>query len=424
MGNEMEKLEKTLEGISIGTEKMVTEVSSLSESVEEVGKRVASIEEINKEAEVNSAASAKLIEDIADKYDGQEKRITGIRKLLEHNHGKSGSEDWLNIFGKFILGVYHQKRHGRVPDQFLLDGYDFTQKANATTQVDTNAGFLVPDILFPELLAAEDIYGNLLPLVRSINMSPGSTLKINQQATKAAASWRCAECTAVPESEILLEQLTLEPCLLGDIIPVSQELFNYPGANFAEIVADNTMRSIVEKKEFGILQGDSAVGGAAAPPADGVLVDTGVFDILAGLPADTTLEDYLTFIGAAVDNYNALFVSGVLFLPLSRYFALMSNMVSKLAVSPGWDSMKPGAPGSPLGYPAVPHAGMQMTEDWAAFLNPQDIVTATTGGMSIDINPYASPGWSSHCISIKMYTYFDWVLSNVGGMSKGDYATV
>ena len=220
----MENIESTLDDISKGTKKSLESINGLTDNVNSLNEKVINFETAIAESDAKSAASAKQLEDMATVIEGQGEKMTGLRKLLNHKHGESGADDYLNIFGKWLKGVYHLKREGSVPDQYKIDGYDFAEKA-ATTQDDGNAGFLIPDILYPELVAMEDIYGELLPLVRSIPVSPGTTLKINQQATKAAASWRCAECTEIPETAILLNQLTLDPCLLGGIIPVSQELF-------------------------------------------------------------------------------------------------------------------------------------------------------------------------------------------------------
>lgn len=421
----MEGLEETLKTISEGTEKSLVEIKATNDSVTELNEKVVSMDALISEADEKRAKSDGELAKLVESMNGQSEKITGLRKLLNHNLGESGADDWLHIFGKWMAGVMHQKRDGVVPDQFKVDGYDFEtrgQKANATTQVDANAGWLIPDILFPELMKAEDIYGNLLPLIRQVTMPCGGTMKVNQQATMASVSWRCAECTEIPETSLLLDQLELKPCLLGGIVPASQELVNYPGVNFFEIVAENMIQSIVEKKEMAILQADHTAGGAAAPPSDGVLVDSNVHDITAGLPHAPTLKDYLAFIGAAVANYPALMRTGLLILPLARHFELISLMVDKSCSSPAWAAMAPGSPSSPLGWPAISHPGMTIgAVDWAAFLNPKDILGAGNGTVSVDINPYGA-GWTSNCLSIKVYTCFDWILLNAKGMSKGDYA--
>jgi len=386
-------------------------------------KQIQALEAMGKVATSN----AKNINALSQSHDALESRIKQVRSLMNHMaQTDPDTKHTLEGLGDFLLDIRNHKT--QQPMSGMHSDYDFqsrglnsTTKANATTQSDVNAGFLVPDILEGGINLIRNAIVGLLPLVPKIQLAPGSTLKINKEATRVSASWRMAECTAIPETDLLLDQMEVSPALIGGIVPVSQELFNYPGAGFGELVAITALSAVIAKQEASLIAGDSSIGGAAAPPADGVLVDAAVIDYATGITLPGGYSELLDFIQFAVDTVPSLYGTGVLIMHPSKAVNLLKQAAAATTLDGGLNQSLPTQiAGLTLVFSEFMLDGGTQK---ALIMDPSDVLVGETP-FRVDVNPYASPGWASNCLSLKTYAYMDWVLMRPERMFKTDFLTV
>ncbi len=68
-------------------------------------------------------------------------KVKELRTLLEHEHGKSGAQDWYNMAAKWLAGSYYHAKYGQVPEQFKIEGYEFGRSVTkAVANFDTTTG--------------------------------------------------------------------------------------------------------------------------------------------------------------------------------------------------------------------------------------------------------------------------------------------
>ncbi len=362
------------------------------------------------------------INSLNDQQRVMDNRISQIKGLIKlHAHSNSEAKATLKGLGTFLQDIQKFKQSRSQSGQFT--DYDFVSRGlnnkAATTQDDGNAGFLLPDVLLPGVQAIKDAVIGLLPLIPKIQMPPGTTLKINKEATRVSASWRMTECTDIPETALLLEQNTIEPALLGGIVPVSQELFNYPGAGFGELVAATALAAVMAVEESGLLQADDSVGGAAAPPSDGILVDANVQDFAAGIALPGGYAELLDFVQYAIDAVPSLYNAGVLILHPVKAINLLKEAAAATTLNGGLGATMPAQ----IGGLSVIYSEFSKvsTVHNAIILDPNDII-AGEAAYRFDVNPYGS-GWTTNCVSLKCYSYFDWALIRPDRIFKADYLT-
>lgn len=354
-------------------------------------------------------------------------KIGELRTLLETQHGPSGAQDWFNVAGKWLRGAYHHKRTGVVPSDCKIEGYDF-QKAVAdfTTSTSATAGYTVPDLMLPGILAGKDIYGQLIPRCYRLTVPGGQTMKVPAESTTASGFWRKTQGAAMSEDEFVYAQGSVNPVLVGSYIKAANELLEVPGTGFAENAIKQMLRAIVKKEETGMVQGDSdALGTALDPPSDGILVDTGVTD-QTNISA-STLAALVTFISESVADNDELLDTGeaVLLLHPSKVMALAAQAISATNL-PGaltWADARNGIPGKILGYDYIMHhATLVSATYWAAMFRPMDIVYANSGKIAVDFNDRGDTAWTSNETWIRVMTHTDWALPRAAKISKADYA--
>jgi len=375
---------------------------------------VKAVEKMGQLAQVN----AKNINQLKDK-------MSGIRGLI--NEMSPGQRKVTQKLGEFVQAVARFKQNGHAPDG-EFSTYDFqgrgrgseTMTKSATTQADGNAGYLIPDLLMPEVQLLAGQVNALLERCRVVDMPPGSTMNINLEATRVLPSWRMAECTEIPESEVLLTQDNLTPGLLGSVTPVSSELFNYPGGAFAQLIGATALVSFTDVMEAAIIQADSAVGGAAAPPADGILVDTNTTEFVAGIALPGGFVELLAFLKAAITADPSLMGRAVLVIPPHKAFSLLEEASGATTINGGLGMQ---IPANIAGFPLLlSQAASTGAADHAILVDPQEVLVGGTN-YEIDVNPYGA-GWTSNCIALRLLGHRDWMFTRPGAIHWAAYATV
>jgi HK97 family phage major capsid protein len=242
--------EKTLtEGSDMSEEKNLKTLEELSEKLlPRVDELSAEAKEAIKTAEANAAALndlAKANAALESEVGIQGARVSELKDFLMHTNGKSGEQDFNNLFVKWMTGCWEQAKFGMVSEQNQIEGYEYEQKALDSTTT-TAAGFLVPEVMAATLYAAKDIYGTLSPLMAKMTLAAGQTALINRENAKPVAAYRVlGQNNPIPTTDPTYDQDTVNPMLIGCLITVSNELLGAPGVNYTATIAPAMLRAIV-----------------------------------------------------------------------------------------------------------------------------------------------------------------------------------
>jgi HK97 family phage major capsid protein len=381
-----------------------------------------------KEAIKTAKANEEALSDLRKANEAQEEKIgiqgakiTELSQFLKFNHGKSGVQDFNNLFGKFVKGCWEHKRYGQVSDENQIEGYEYGQKALDTT-TDASAGYLVPDIMAATLYAAKDIYGTISPLMAKMTVPAGQSALINRENAKPVAQYRVAgQNEAIPTTDPTYAQDTVTPMLIGSLITVSNELLEAPGVNYLGTVAPQMLRAIVVEEEDSFLNGQEAA--TQTSPSDGIIIEAGV-DVGAAVIGGNDLTDWLSFISEACAGNQHLYrpTESVIITTPAKVYALAASAVgTNVGQALSWADPVNGVPGRIIGYPFIGHPGAYTTKDWAVMFNPAHFLIANSGKMAVDVNPLGS-GFKTNSSDIRVFTHTDFSMNNPAWYFRNSWA--
>jgi HK97 family phage major capsid protein len=265
----------------------------------------------------------------------------------------------------------------------------------------------------------------------SITIPPLSSMVVNSDSVMPTAAW-AVNGTTPTEGYALVDQTTMtvstdtvKPMLVGSTVTVQNELLNFPGIGWAELMGVRMMEAIIAKEEYGILAGTVA----GAYPSEGV---TGT---VAGVNAQTalataTVQNLTTFLGECDVDFpgSTMDPNSQLFISPTRYWALAGQAVgTNVGAALAWANAATGAPPIFFGYPILRHAGavnIAGTTHSVIFGNPKTIVFAHSGQIAVDFNPYATgtnTGWLANNTWMRAMTHSDW---SIGAPKAWHKATI
>lgn len=396
---------------------MVSKVVELAEASK------ANADEARKAVEALTKTVGEVKSDLARAEESLGQKITEQRQYLEVKHGKSGADDWYNLFGKWLSGAFAHYRTGNVPSELRIEGVEYG-KADITTGT-SGTSYLVPAILAPEMFASKDIYGTIIPKCFKMTVPGGQQVNINAEATTPLAYWRKTQGAAMSEGTQTWGQSSVTPVLVGSYITAANELLEIPGLGFAQKAAARMLRAIVVKEETSMLQGDSdALGTALDPPSDGILnAASGCSDV--DNVAASTIAAHVNWMAACIDEYAPLInPAGVtLIMSPAKVMALAAQTVNATNL-PGaltWADPVTGRPGRLMGYEYIPHPGCVIsTTHYAIMADLSEVVYANSGKLSVDFNPWGS-NFLSNQTDVRVMTHTDWAFPNASNICFADY---
>jgi len=406
---------KDLKALADAAEKLLPKVEQVSEEAKEAIKT----------AEANAAALADLQKAnaaVEEQLGIQGAKVTELKQFLTINHGKSGEEDFNDLFGKFVKGCWEHARYGKVNEENKIDGYEYGAKA-LDSITDASAGYLVPEIMAPTLYAAKDIYGTLTPLMAKMTVPAGQTALINRENAKPVAAYRVAgQNQNIPTTGPTYAQDTVTPMLIGSLITVSNELLEARGVNYTATVAPQMLRAIVVAEEDSYLIGQEAA--TQTSPSDGILIEAGT-DAGASVIGGNDLTDWLAFIAEAAAGNQHLYrpTETVIVTTPNRVYSLAASAVgTNVGQALAWADPVNGVPGRILGFPFLGHPGANDgSKDWACMFNPMHFLIANSGKMAVDVNPLGS-GFKTNSSDIRVFTHTDFSMNNPAWYFKNSWA--
>lgn len=354
------------------------------------------------------------VEATAAQVDALAKDMTESRKLLETRLGKSGADDWEKFLGDTIRATYMRKRYGHIPENRNIT----KAAADYVTTTDASAGVFVPTILDPQVREILQINGQLWNKVQKFTLPPGKAIDMPWENTLATASVRVAQGGALTQDAgpIAFGKDTLRTALVNDFVIFATELLDSADINVGTVFAQQMIRQIVRKMEYGLILGTTS---GSAWPHMGIINATSVNSQTT--MATVTMALVNTFIGECIADYEGAYDQA------SNCFVTtpaVAHQMSGLTVGTSaaswytWGDPVNGRPPRVFGYELVvtPHA---ISTTNRAILSPlSQIKVAWSGGFTIDFNPWASgiaaagDGWASNETAMKVFTYYDYGLGN------------
>ena len=403
-------------------------VEALKETAEKLIPKFDELAKANAEAVKVAEANASALADLEKANAAVEEKvgiagakITELKQFLAHTNGKSGEQDFDNLFGKWMTGCWEHTKFGRVSDQNKIEGYEFEQKALDSTTA-ASAGYLVPEVMAAALYAAKDIYGTLTPLMAKMTLAAGQTALINRENAKPVAAYRVTGQNAnIPTTDPTYAQDTVNPMLIGSLITVSNELLGAPGVNYTATVAPAMLRAIVLAEEDSFLKGQEAA--TQTSPSDGIIIEAGV-DVGAAVIGGNDLTDWLAFIAEAAAGNEHLYrqTETVIVTTPNRVYSLAASAVgTNVGQALSWADPVNGTPGRIIGHPFLGHPGANTTKDWGVMFNPQHFLIANSGKMAVDVNPLGS-GFKTNSSDIRVFTHTDFSMNNPAWYFRNSWA--
>ncbi len=384
--------------------------------------------EENKKAMEVAEANASALKDLEKANAATEEKvgiagakILELKDFLTHTNGKSGEQDFDNLFGKWIKGCWQHSKFGQVSDDNKIAGYEYEQKALDSTTA-ASAGYLVPEVMAATLYAAKDIYGTLTPLMAKMTLAAGQTALINRENAKPVAAYRVlGQNNPIPTTSPTYAQDTVNPMLIGCYITVSNELLGAPGVNYTATIAPAMLRAIVLAEEDSFLTGQEAA--TQTSPSDGILIEAGV-DVGAAVIGGDDLTDWLAFIAEAAAGNSHLYrpTETVIVTAPNRIYALAASAVgTNVGQALSWADPVNGVPGRIIGFPILGHPGANTTKDWGCMFNPQHFLIANSGQMAVDVNPLGE-GFRHNASDIRVFTHTDFTMNNPAWYFRNSWA--
>jgi HK97 family phage major capsid protein len=381
----------------------------------------------------NADAARKAVEELTGKVDQVQsdlarqeeiagQKFTEMRQYLETKHGKSGAEDYFNLFGKWICGMNAVHRGLPVPDDCKAAGLDF-EKATITTGTSGTA-YLVPSLLSPAMFESKNLYGSIISRMQRYTVAAGQQMAFNADATDPVAGWQ-AQGAAIAETTGTWSQSTVTPKLVGSWVDAGNELLAVPGVGYGEKIAQRMLKAIVKAEETGILQGDDdGDDDGTDPPSDGILTSTSGCTDKTNIAA-STIAAYVNFIADCIDTYEGLIDNGeaTLILTPAKAMALAAQTVhaTNLPGALTWADPRTGLPGQLMGYEWVAHPGAKVsTTHYAILAELGEQVYANSGKLAVDFNPWGA-GFKSNTTTIRVITHSDWCFPKAANICFADY---
>ncbi len=323
-------------------------------------------------------------------------------KILIKHQGRKRALEIMDTMSKWQKGLVQHKAGVPISDRYKIEDYSYNK--SATTQVDGNAGFLVPELVSAEVAAVLQEYGQILPRISQVEVPAGGRIRVNELITLPVAVLRTTECTALTAMAMALNETPkyIQPDFVGGVLPVSNEMLNAPGANFSELFFNLLVDVTVGAQEKLILQ----------QAVKGLLVDTAVID---QDPVDTTDPISVTrFVTDALVTNTALSNAD------HSLIIAPPTIMPQMATAGANPIMKcgPGGAARFICYDMVPHVHSQNGPWYISMVDTRNIFYATGGSLIMDINPFING--NNNCSLIKGGQHFDFALCHQTLMSRAE----
>lgn len=397
MSNDLELLGKIQEGIdglsgkADDHEKQLAELGAVKQEVIDLKER----------AEINEEATRK--------------EQTELRTLLEHQTSVGEADDHIKDLSQFFNEVFRHQRFGEDFSDHVKAAADFV------TTTDATAGYLVPSLSSPAIVAAHQLYGHFLPMTTRYTAAGGVTLPVNARTSYPVATWG-TQGTAMTETEFVYAQDTVTPKRLSLYIKASNEMLAAPDTGFTEDVTASFLEAIVKAKEVGMLQGDAdGVGDGTDPPSDGVFVAASTSD-QTNISANTVAA-LMTFVAESITDNNELYDTNMtkLFTHPAKFYATLAQIGA--TSNNGLLTISGDGRARIAGYELIAHPGCLVGSTyWGGMFRPKDLIVADSMAVGIDFNAFGT-GWTSYETWVRAVTHCDWSLGGINSrFSKADYA--
>ena len=372
-------------------------VKAVAENVEKVAAVREDVDKIKAElAEVGEAKAA-----TAAQLEKMALDVAEYRAMLNDNLGKSGAEDYKQVFSNFVKAVYHVQKGKAIPEWLTKAAADYV------TDVDATGGYLVPTLVGDQVQQMTLRHGQLWPYLNKVSIPAGVAVKMPYESTLASVAWRVSQGGAGTEIDpnVAWGSDTLRPSWINGYAKIANEAMSSPGISIPDNIAMQLMEQIVRKIEYGVILGDDS---ASAYPHDGLLVATGV-NAQSAL-ATPTLANVATFVGQCIADHEGSADTSENFLITTDAVAhqLLSG-VSATGANP-WGDPTTGVPPTLLGYRLItsPHA---ISTTNRLLMSPLGKITVGwTGQFSVSFNE--SLGWASNETWMMVSTHADFALGN------------
>lgn len=356
---------------------------------------------------------------LAERMEAETKAIKAA--LKETHGGESGAEDWLNDVGKFMIGLFQQKRHGRIDESLVMSKgrvtRDVIAKTAATFDTTTNAtaAYLLPEQLMPGIIQLGDVYGNLFPLLTTFTAPMGQKVHISPQTAKPVARRRTTQGGTMTEEDtpMAFGRNTITTELVYVYLTIANEMINASGIGFAAIATAESLRAINRLDEYDILAGTDS-GGA---PSDGwIAVATD-----QGTVASATFGNVITFLRDSIaDNEvasdptrNALIMHPIHALDLATQAVGTSELTGMLV----WGDPRRGIPTTLMGYPVVTHPGCYNGTSYHMLLgDPRKVYVGRDAAFGIDFSQDVA--FKDYETALRVLNHTDWAIPLTTEMHK------
>jgi HK97 family phage major capsid protein len=175
-------------------------------------------------------------------------------KMQSRSVNIPGLEDEKKRFS-FFKAVYAIQSRDWSQAGFEKEVFDATRKTAQAMGTNSLGGFIVPPIYIAELielLAAESVVASMgATFLADLQ---GSPVKIPRQSTGSTAYW-VGENTAITESNVAFEQLSLTPKKVGCLVKLSNSLIKLNNPSAEALVRTDIARSLARKIDLAALRG-------------------------------------------------------------------------------------------------------------------------------------------------------------------------
>jgi len=381
----------------------------LTKSVGDVAKRLDDIPD-----PADWQATQKRVADVeteARRVPVLESDIAELKAMLNYNLGKSGAEDFQDVFGKWIKASWHHKMGKRMPSWLEKSAADYV------TDVDAQGGYLAPTLVANEVIKLSEAHGQIFPEVNKVTVPAGASIKFPYESTLPTATWRVGQGGAATEDAgpIAWGADTLRPEFINDYVKIANEAFNAPGINIPQSLAMMMTAKIVRKIEEGIIGGytGTTTHTGRTAPHNGILRATNV-NAQTSL-ATPTFALVNTFIGeciadhegSAIEDENYIITTGSVAHRLKSLLTQQGN---------NWGDVTQGVQSRLMGYHlrTSPHVHRTITDtkrNWIIMAPLKKVTVAWSGSFFVDFNDRGE-GWTHNETWLMVGTHADFTLGN------------
>lgn len=394
-------------------------IKGLADGVKDIGARldkVPTMEDLEKSRAEAKAAQEQALA-VKEQLDVATNDLVSLRKMLEHNLGKSGAMDFNRELDLFVKAVWHQKARRKMPQWLEKAAADYV------TDVDATGGYLAPTLLANEVIKLSLAHGQIFPAVNKVTVPPGTAIVFPYESVLASVAWRAGTSSGIQglagtevDPHVAWGADTLRPEWINGYVKISNEAMTSPGISIPQNLAMQLVAQIVRKIEFGILKG--YVGTATAhtgrtAPHNGVLYASSVNEQAAAATVTLALVD--KFIGECLADHegSANTDENTLVTTPAVAHQLKTGLTQQ---GMDWGNVAQGIFPVLRGYrfltsPFVTRANPTAVRNHILMTPLQKVTVAWSGSFGIDFNDRGE-GWTSNETWLMVGTHADFTLGN------------